>query len=56
MQGKQRDTGEERKYFSWKDRIFDHVVHIVIILILLFTTIWVTVKTVQYVIAEQVWR
>ena len=56
MQGMPKNTGEEKKYFSWKDRICDHIVHIIIILILLFMTIWITVKTVKYILAEQIWK
>lgn len=51
-----RNTTEEKKYFHWKDRILGWSVEIVLIVALLSALIWITIKTVKYIMSDQFWR
>jgi len=56
MQWTRKNIAKEGKYYSWKDRILDHLVHFVIIIILLLLTLCITIRTIKYIQAEQIWR
>lgn len=56
MQRTRKNITNEGGYYSWKDRILDNLVHFVIIIILLLITLLITIRTIKYIQAEQIWR
>jgi hypothetical protein len=56
MRHTKKDITEEKKYFCWKDRILGWSVEIVLITALLSALVWVTIRTVKYVMSDHFWR
>jgi hypothetical protein len=51
-----KGTTEEKKYFCWKDKILGWSVEIVLIVALLSAFVWISIRTVRYVMADHFWR